>query len=94
MAKKKKDDKDQKRPRIAFDPEDPIIREALNYVGSEMDIAPGDVINLGTIQALIDLLENNPEMQKRLITSRQLRFGRGLHKGDLLKRLKGLMGKD
>ena len=88
MAKK------NKRPRIAFDPEDPTIRKALDLVGEELDLAPGEVLNYGALKALILLLMGDQEVHDRLQPSRQLRFGKKLEKSDLIQELKRLLGED
>jgi len=88
MAKK------DKRPRISFDPEDPVIRKALDLVGDELDLAPGDVLNYGALRALIALLSGDQEIHGRLRPSRQLRFGKNLEKDDLVRELKRLLGEE
>ena len=84
----------KKRPRIAFDPDDPVIRKALDIIGEELDIAPGEVLNYGALKALIALLAGNQEEHNRIIPTNQLRFGRGLAKDDLIKELKRILGED
>ena len=84
---------DDKRQRIAFDPEDPIIREALTLLSEELGIPPGDLLNYGAVIALLEVLAGSQSLSSRLKPSRLLRYNKRVDISDLIEELKKQIGK-
>jgi hypothetical protein len=82
VEKKKKKNR---RPRLQFDPQDDVLREALDFLGEELNISPGHVMNYGTLLALVELLKNEPSTAERIYPIKSLRFSVGLKADDLIE---------